>query len=321
MSDSKDVLAVRADVAPLALSKVQERLIDAFLAGRSANTRAAYARDLEDFAQFVGVADVETAGRRLLATPHGDANGVALAYRAHMVERTLAPATINRRLSALRSLVTLGNTLGLISWKLQIDNVRSELYRDTRGPGRDAVKAMTKIAAARGGMKGLRDAAILRLLHDLGLRRGEVVGLDLADLDTTAGTLAVLGKGRAQKEAVTVPSQTLRVLKAWVARRGTVPGPLFRSLDPAGKGDGRLTGHAVYQIVHALGVKIGVKAHPHGFRHVAITGVLDRSGGDIRAAQKFSRHKDVRVLERYDDSREDLAGRMAALIATDDDEN
>lgn len=321
MSDAKSALAIRGDVAPLTLSGLQENLLDAFLAGRSPHTRAAYQRDLADFAHFVGVTDAEDAARRLLATPQGDANGIALAYRANLIERKLAPATTNRRLSALRSLVRLGNTLGLISWQLTIDNVRSELYRDTRGPGRDAVKAMTKIAAARGGMKGLRDAAILRLLHDLGLRRGEVVALDLADLDTSAGTLAVLGKGRSQKETVTVPLPTLRVLKAWVARRGAAAGPLFRSLDPAGKGDGRLTGAAVYQIVRGLGAKIGVKARPHGFRHTAITEVLDRSGGDIRKAQKFSRHRDVRVLERYDDSRVDLAGQAAASIATDDDES
>lgn len=316
---TETAIAVRDGVLPLPLTRIQERLLDAFLAGRSARTQAAYQRDVQDFARFVGVADPEEAARRLVATPHGDANGLALAYRADLIGRKLAPATVNRRLSALRSLVRLGNQLGLIAWQLQVDNVRSELYRDTRGPGRTAVKAMTRVAASRGGMKGLRDAAILRLLHDLGLRRGEVVALDLADLDTTAGTLAVLGKGRTQKELVTVPPATLAVLTTWVARRGGAPGPLFRSLDPAGKGSGRLTGTAVYQIVRALGDVVGVTARPHGFRHTAITTVLDRSKGNIRAAQKFSRHKDVRVLERYDDAREDLAGQMAERIARDDD--
>ncbi|PWC89854.1 hypothetical protein TSH100_04070 [Azospirillum sp. TSH100] len=306
--------------AALPLTRIQERLLDAFLAGRSPRTQAAYQRDVQDFAAFVGVADPEEAARRLIATAHGDANGLALAYRAHMVTRKLAPATINRRLSALRSLVQLANVLGLVGWQLDVDNVRAELYRDTRGPGRDAVKAMTSAATSRGGMKGLRDAAILRLLHDLGLRRGEVVGLDLEDLDIVAGTLAVLGKGRTQKELVTVPAPTMAALQAWVERRGSAPGPLFRSLDPAGKGDGRLTGTAVYQLVRALGADIGVTARPHGLRHTAITTVLDRSGGNIRAAQKFSRHKDVRVLQRYDDAREDLGGQMATLIAEDGDD-
>jgi len=310
-------IIVAEPAAALPLSRLQERLLDAFLAGRSPRTQAAYQRDVQDFAAFVGAADAEAAARRLIATPHGEANGLALAYRAHMLARKLAPATINRRLSALRSLVQLGNVLTLITWQLQVDNVRAELYRDTRGPGRKAVKAMIRHAIAKGGMKGLRDAAILRLLHDLGLRRGEVVALDLADLDTAAGTLAVLGKGRTQKERVTVPAPTLTVLTAWVVRRGAAAGPLFRSLDPAGKGDGRLSGAAVYQIVEKLGAAVGVTARPHGLRHTAITTVLDKSGGNLRAAQRFSRHKDVRVLERYDDTREDLAGQMASRIAED----
>ncbi|QCG92362.1 hypothetical protein E6C72_31320 (plasmid) [Azospirillum sp. TSH100] len=124
--------------AALPLTRIQERLLDAFLAGRSPRTQAAYQRDVQDFAAFVGVADPEEAARRLIATAHGDANGLALAYRAHMVTRKLAPATINRRLSALRSLVQLANVLGLVGWQLDVDNVRAELYRDTprSRPGR-----------------------------------------------------------------------------------------------------------------------------------------------------------------------------------------
>jgi integrase/recombinase XerC len=53
----------------------------------------------------------------------------------------------------------------------------------------------------------------------------------------------------------------------------------------------------------------------HGIRHSAITTVLDLSGGNVRAAQRFSRHRDLATLLRYDDSREDLAGQMARLAA------
>jgi integrase/recombinase XerC len=49
-------------------------------------------------------------------------------------------------------------------------------------------------------------------------------------------------------------------------------------------------------------------------RHTAITAVLD-AGASIREAQRFSRHKDPRVLLRYDDNREDLGGRRAAELS------
>jgi integrase/recombinase XerC len=50
-------------------------------------------------------------------------------------------------------------------------------------------------------------------------------------------------------------------------------------------------------------------------RHAAVTAALDLTGGDIRAVQGFSRHRDVRVIERYDDSRQDLAGDVARRVA------
>ena len=152
---------------PLALSPGEERLLDAFLAGRSPATLRAYRQDLADFAAFVGVPDVEEALQRLLATPHGQANGVALAYRADMVTRQLAPATVNRRLSALRSVVQLGAMLGRVTWRLAVENVDRAAYRDTRGPGRDGVRALFDAAKDRGDDKGVRDQALQRLLHDV----------------------------------------------------------------------------------------------------------------------------------------------------------
>ena len=63
------------------------------------------------------------------------------------------------------------------------------------------------------------------------------------------------------------------------------------------------------------GRRPGLPSGPHGFRHLAITSALDLTKGDVRAAQKFSRHKDVRVLNTYDDNRQDLAGDVARLVA------
>ena len=53
--------------------------------------------------------------------------------------------------------------------------MNAQAYRDTRGPGLDAYKALVAVAQAQPGTKGLRDVALLRLLRDLGLRRGEAV--------------------------------------------------------------------------------------------------------------------------------------------------
>ena len=74
--------------------------------------------------------------------------------------------------------------------------------------------------------------------------------------------------------------------------RGSENGPLFVNFDRARKGK-RLTGSAVYYIVSELGLKAGLTVRPHGLRHLAITSALDLTKGDVRAVQKFSRHKDM----------------------------
>lgn len=293
------------------------RLVDAFLAGRSPQTLRAYRADLADFAHFAGVPSVEAIPSVLLTAGQGGANELALCYRAHLArERGLAPATVNRRLAALRSLVKLARTIGVVPWSLDVEGVRAESYRDTRGPGKEGFTKLLEALAGRQDAKGLRDRALIRLLFDLGLRRAEACRLDAEDLDERAGTVAVLGKGRAQKVRLTLPEPTRAALAAWLDVRGRQAGPLLVSLDRARKGDGRLSGSAVWQIVRQLGRAAGVGVvRPHGLRHAAITAALDVTKGDVRAVQRFSRHKNLQTLLRYDDARQDLAGDVARKVA------
>ena len=288
-------------------------LVALFLAGRSPQTLRAYRQDLEDWAAWLGMLDLDGASRELLGAGPGRANGLALAYRGALLDRGLAPATINRRLAALRSLVRLARTVGIVPWTLEVPGLKAESYRDTRGPGLQGVRRLLRLASDRQDAKGLRDLAVLRLLFDLGLRRGEVVALDLADVDVETGTLAVLGKGRAEKVRLTLPEPTKQTLVRWLTVRGLKHGPLFPNRDRARKG-ARLTGTSVYRIVYKLGQEVGIIVRPHGLRHAAVTAGLDITG-DLRAVQRFSRHRDVRTVERYDDNRDDLGGKVAQLVA------
>ncbi|MHC4091581.1 MAG: tyrosine-type recombinase/integrase [Planctomycetota bacterium] len=289
-------------------------LVAAFLSGRNQRTLRAYRRDLEDFVAFVGAPSLDLAASMLLSRTPGGANTLALGYRSHLVERGLAAATINRRLASLRSLVKLARTLGMVPWTLEVANVRTEPYRDTRGPGRGGVRALLEELETRQDPKAIRDRTIVRLLFDLGLRRGEVVSLDVEHVDLEAGTLAVLGKGRDTRVKLTLPEPTTQTLQAWLQARGAEPGPLFTNFDRAGKGN-RLTGRSLHRIVWTLGRRVGLDVRPHGVRHAAITEALDLTGGNVRSVQRFARHRDVRVLNLYDDNRTDLGGQVARLVA------
>jgi integrase/recombinase XerC len=292
------------------------RLLAAFLAGRKPATLRAYRQDLNDLARFLGAGPADQAAALLLARGPGPANELALQYKSALMKRGLAAATVNRRLAALRSLVKLARTLGLIGWALEVEGIRTEPYRDTRGPGTDGYRRLLAQLHGRTDARALRDRAILRLLYELGLRRAEVCRLDVADHDPAGPAVWVLGKARADKQRLTLPPATAAAVAAWLAARpATDAAALFVRVDRPG--GGRLDGSTVYRIVRGLGERGGIRARPHGLRHSSITRVLDLSGGDIRAAQRFSRHKDVRVLERYDDSRKDMAGELARRLAED----
>ncbi len=299
---------------PLVVAPDIAALTDAFFAGKSPRTIAAYRQDLADFQSFVGAATMDEAARLLLGNGPGQANLAALNYRNHLMERGMAAATINRRLAALRSLVSLANTIGMVPFELKISGVKGQAYRDTRGPGDDGFLRMLAIAEGRDDAKGIRDAAILHLLHDLALRRGEVVSLDRVHLDLNRSALAILGKGRTGRELLTVPPATKQALAAWLAIRGDAQGPLFLNYDRAGKGD-RLGESGIYRMVRRVGDAAGLKTWPHGLRHLGITHAIAATGGNIAKVQQFSRHKDVRTVMIYNDAGANHQGEVAALVA------
>ena len=97
-----------------------EDLLEAFLGSLSPNTRRAYDWDLRDFSRFLGAASSQAAISQFLSAGPGMANLQALDYKTDMVDRNLAPRTIARRLSALRSVVEMGRAVAAITWSLWV---------------------------------------------------------------------------------------------------------------------------------------------------------------------------------------------------------
>lgn len=297
-----------------------QELLNAFLSDKSPKTIAAYRRDLEDFSQFLGSPDISETIRCFCGQGLHTANHLALTYKNYLVDKNLQPTTVNRKLAALRSLTDMAYTLGMITWKVRVKNQKvSSSLRDTRGPGASGVQRLREEAALRTDTKGLRDRAMLHLLYDLALRRAEVVSLGLDDVDLESATLWVLGKGRLQKESLSIPSRTTTVLAEWIAVRGDREGPLFINLhhDPRIQGK-RLSATSLYRIIRDLGRKTEQKVRPHGLRHTAISEAVRRAqavGMDVTKVLQFSRHKDLKTLQVYIDRVDDAQGKIAELVA------
>jgi len=296
---------------PASTAPGYEDLVRDFLAGKNELTRRAYASDLEDFRAFLDADDVATGVHSLHARGAGPANAVALRYRNHLSDRGLAPSTVGRRLAALRSVTSLARLLGMVNWKIEIKGPRVQVLRDTSGPGLNGIRKML-LAISGDSPKARRDRALVRILHDLGLRRAEAASLDLAHLE--GDRLHVLRKGKTQRQPLTVPPETLAAIEKWIQVRGSAPGPLFISLDNRSRGH-RLSGHGIRHVVRTVSARAGHLCSPHALRHSSITTALDRTNGNLRAAAKFAGHANVQTTTRYDDNRQDLAGEIAKVVA------
>jgi len=313
-------LTVRSSATPAIAESPAGRLYRAFLESQTTNTRAAYAKDIDFFASFLGEPSATSAMSRLLALSGGEGNALLLDYRTHMVDAKLAPSTINRRLSAIRSAAKLARTIGFSNWEPEVAGLKARAYRDTTGPGLEGTRTMIEIALTNThpGI-AVRDVALIRLMFDLALRRGECVSLDLDDIDLAGKRIWILGKGRKQKEARTLPDKTAAALTTWLAERAKYASQeqqaVFISLSGNSKGR-RITGRGVHWVIAGVGADSGYKTRPHGLRHASITAALDVNNGDVRAAQQHARHSNPQTTMNYDDNRRDLAGRVADSVAS-----
>lgn len=283
---------------------------------RSPATRRAYEGDLRD---FFGGAPVPDQVGAFLALP---APALALRlnqYKAGLLERGAAEATVNRRLAAVRSLLKFSHRLGLATTDGRglVDAEKVKSYRDTRGVDVGTLKKLTK-APGTDTLRGKRDTALLRLLAENALRCAEVCGLDVADFYRNACRLMIRGKGRGtQKEPVTLSQGTVDAIAAYLEEAGHADGALFRNLDrrPGCQGD-RITTNGLRFIVGEYGRLAGVEGlTPHKLRHSAITAALDAHNGDVRKVQRLSRHAKLETLQRYDDNRADLQGEVTNTLA------
>lgn len=306
------VLAKPQGFMPPAKPVDAARLMEDFLQGQTERTRRAYRRDLEDFAVFAGLPGVEGIGDWMRLLSHGQANATVLEYRTRLVEQGLAPATVNRHLSAIRSLSRLARLIGFTTWSIEVRSVKSRKYRDTSGPGRAIYIKMLDLMKDR-DWTTVRNRAMIRLLYDSGLRRSEVVKADIEDLDTPKECLWIWGKGRSERERVPVAPPTMIAIQRWIRMRGEEEGPLF--LNHHG---GRLTDQSLYDFVKALGDRLGVRVRPHGLRHTSISEVVKAKG--LVAGQKFGRHGDPKTTMAYLDNLQDVAGDAAREIAPEEDE-
>jgi integrase/recombinase XerC len=319
MSEIKVVTISSKNTSIAVVAKTQQDDIwDEFLRLQiSSETKRTYAGAIDNFfKQITGKPSSPQQIAEFLKLSQYDAIAIVLKYKADLLDLNLAPSTINVRLSAIKSLITHARKLGQCEFNLSdIRNVKVQTYRDTSGVKPEVFKSILD-EIDRDSVMGKRDYAILRLLWDNALRRGEVGHLTIGDFQDAQ--LWIKGKGRMQKESIDLPIKTIRALEEWLKVRGSNDklDPLFISLDNRTKGM-KLSTMSIDRLLKRATIKANVSKvmSPHKVRHSAITAALDGSNGDIRRVQKLSRHKNVATVMIYDDNRTNGQGDMSSMLS------
>lgn len=305
---------------PVPIALLEQNLLEELLRDkRSPNTRRTYAKGLRDF--FVTMTQDEPSPERIawfLTLGRFDAIALLLRYRAGLLERGLTPATVNVRLSAVKSLVNYARKVGKCDYTLEdVESLQVETYRDTSGVSPDGFKRIAE-QVKTDSLKGKRDLAILRLLWDNALRRAEISSLDLEDYSPREMKLWIKGKGRLSKESIRLSVKAITFINDWLFVIGdrAPDKPLFCTVDRATFGH-RLSGNAIYNIVRDTAQAAGISKiiSPHRIRHSAITAALDATNGDARKVQKLSRHRNLNTLMIYDDNRHQHQAEITSLLA------
>jgi len=218
-------------------------------------------------------------------------------FAAQCHRRGLGPRSIQRRLSAVRSLCRFLIREG----EMRNDPAAGVLAPKAakRLPTTLDADTMARLLAFRADDRlGVRDKAIMELFYSSGLRLAELLGLDLPDLDLKDRTVRVLGKGR-KTRILPVGRHAVEALHSWLRERTAVAAveemAVFVGVN------GRRLGPRVVQRRIARWARLqGLPehVHPHMFRHSFASHLLE-SSGDLRAVQELLGHANIGTTQIY----------------------
>lgn len=220
--------------------------------------------------------------------------------------RKFAPVTANKMLSALRRVLKEAYKLDLMdaeSYTKAIDlpNIEGESEERGRSLSRSEIAALLESCQSE-SIIDLRDGALIAILRGTGLRRSELVRLELRDWNATTGALVVRRGKRGKGRTVYLSSEAIGYLEKWLALRGDKPGPLLCRIWKGGQlqGDRPMNSDAVWRILQKRGKLAGLESFsPHDLRRTFCSDLLD-AGVDIVTVQKLAGHASPVTTAKYD---------------------
>ena len=282
----------------------------------SAHTLRGYAGDLTQFCQFLSAdpgaavalsalsaedlslvkpAPAGTLTRRLLAVGPLEVR----AYLAMLRNSGYSKATIARKLATLRSFYRFVARVGKVKAS-PLTAIRTP-RQDRRLPKYLDIEQIEKLLAAPdlNTMLGARDRAILETLYSAGLRVGELVGLDLEDLDEFSEAVRVRGKGKKERLAP-LGSKAIEAIAHYLDLRAGAFGHADRGPLFVNKAGDRISARSIRRKLdkYLLMAGLDTRVSPHTLRHSFATHMLN-AGADLRSVQELLGHEKLSTTQIY----------------------
>lgn len=258
---------------------------------RSPLTVAAYEQDLLEFTAFLRAACGSPALKAVKPTQIRQ-------YIAYMFDsRGYDSRTVNRKLSSIRALYRFLKITGLLENDPAAAIPGPSIAKKRPSPLKvdDVMRLLRTSLAGRSGAARLRDAAIMELFYASGMRRAELAGVRLADVDLAERTIRVTGKGNKDR-LVVINHAAADAIDAYLRVRP-------RSSDPRlflGRGGKGLTPKHVWRIFRAIYSVSGVTKHatPHTLRHSFATHLVE-NGVDLETVRELLGHESLATTGVY----------------------
>lgn len=318
-----DVLTV-AQAAQMADYHAQRSIFARNLAELSANTRSAYQNDLATWASYLSAAGIDTTGRDWFNDVESWANvshGLVDAFKQWLLRQGLAVGTINRKLACVRKFCAMAHIAGTIDSRTHAMIQAVKLIKKGAGIELDRQRPQTRTSSKKAHStklgidhvqrlktqpdtpQGRRDALLMCLLLDHGLRSGELAGLTVDAFNLHDGVFTFYREKVKKVQTHRMTPDTLRSLRAYIDN-GDAPalGQILRASVRSGQlAAAGMTRESISRRVRELGKAVGVdKLSAHDCRHSWTTRGIS-AGTDIFAMQQAGGWSSVSTLGRYVD--------------------
>lgn len=227
------------------------------------------------------------------------------AYIDFLIGSDYSEATANQRLSAIKKAVSHAADAGTINLAIARDILRisgftRKIYESGQFLTTREAEALINAPYASGA-KGKRDQALLALLLGCALRSGEVVRIQLEEIERQGGcwVLTNVVGTRGNARIVLIPDWAKKALDSWIEISKIRDGAVFRAVDRSGNiADRQISPHSILPLVAEYGKQVGIEVKPRDLRRTCAQ-LCRNGGGELEQIQLLLDHASIQTTERY----------------------